>query len=261
MYMYMYPPVSANRSRSRFVTRHNGIAGSGRALDDAQRTEGRRLFAPAFTQLLDALHSLAELPAESTSWSADQHDEYKRFRYAVGDAITDVCKVLSPTVCLERTFAQLQGVLPGLAAAPAEGWRRAECCVWCMRQMVSNGDPQFFGAEVVGQLMRLLPALPAAGERHAEAIKTLMQTAKLDVMGLTEADAKTFQKALDSGTVFAKTCVQKSSNQNNKFDCTLITKSIKTPTSYRSYRFGTTNTIVCHQNFFNDMITTTVLNK
>lgn len=149
------------------------LAGSGRALDDAQRTEGRRLFAPAFTQLLDALHSLAELPAESTSWSADQHDEYKRFRYAVGDAITDVCKVLSPTVCLERTFAQLQGVLPGLAAAPAEGWRRAECCVWCMRQMVSNGDPTFFGAEVVGQLMRLLPALPAAGELQTTCIRTI----------------------------------------------------------------------------------------
>ena len=148
------------------------LAGSGRALDDAQRTEGRRLFAPAFTQLLDALHSLAELPAESTSWSADQHDEYKRFRYAVGDAITDVCKVLSPTVCLERTFAQLQGVLPGLAAAPAEGWRRAECCVWCKRQMVSNGDPTFFGAEVVGQLMRLLPALPAAGAAVAARVYT-----------------------------------------------------------------------------------------
>ena len=65
-------------------------------------------------------------------------------------------------------------------------------------------------------------AMPAAGVRHAQAIKTLMQQKNLDVMGLTEADAETFQEALDNDTVFAQACVQKSSNQKNKFDCTLV---------------------------------------
>ena len=89
-------------------------------------------------------------PTSTTSTSA----------YAVGDAITDVRA--QPHRLPRAHLAQLQGVLLARRRRAGGGPRRAECCVWCMRQMVSNGDPTFFG----GGGPCLLPALPAAGERR-----------------------------------------------------------------------------------------------
>jgi hypothetical protein len=67
-------------------------------------------------------------------------------------------QVMGSVQCLERVFTVLQATLPQLAAAPAAHWRQVEGCVYCMRQMVAANrvqDPAFFGAEVVGSLMRL----------------------------------------------------------------------------------------------------------
>jgi hypothetical protein len=85
-------------------------------------------------------------------------------------------QVMGSVQCLERVFTVLQATLPQLAAAPAAHWRQVEGCVYCMRQMVAANrvqDPAFFGADVVGSLMRLLPTLPAVGELQVTSIRTV----------------------------------------------------------------------------------------
>ena len=60
----------------------NELGASGRSLNDAQKEGCRRLFAPIFLQLIDALRRLAEFPPDSDSWSADRSDDFKSFRSA-----------------------------------------------------------------------------------------------------------------------------------------------------------------------------------
>ena len=154
------------------------LAGGGRVLSDSQRAVGRELFAPAYMQLVDSLRVLVEYPDDSDSMTDDDRDEFKKFRYSVGDVLSDACKVLTSVTCLERVFGVLQARLPALAADPAAHWRYVEGCVYSMRQMVAINrnqfsQPAFFSAEVVGNFMRLLPTLPAVGELQSTCIRTV----------------------------------------------------------------------------------------
>ena len=93
------------------------IAGGGRALGDAERSAARELFAPIYVALLDSLRVLGELPADSDTWHADQRDDFKRFRYAVGDVITDVCKARSEAIA-ERSLAPSRFPIPPSPPSP-----------------------------------------------------------------------------------------------------------------------------------------------
>ena len=70
------------------------LAGGGRMLEPPQRAACRQLFVPAFVQLVDSLRLLVLLPADSDTWSVDDRDDFKRFRYSVGDVLSDACKVM-----------------------------------------------------------------------------------------------------------------------------------------------------------------------
>ena len=70
------------------------LAGGGRMLEPSQRAACRQLFVPAFVQLVDSLRLLVLLPADSDTWSVDDRDDFKRFRYSVGDVLSDACKVM-----------------------------------------------------------------------------------------------------------------------------------------------------------------------
>lgn len=86
----------------------NEVAGSGKMLTEAQRSECTRLFAPVFLKLVDALRDLVEFPEDSSSWNADNIDDFKRFRYSVGDTINDACLVATSVAVIERLFITLQ---------------------------------------------------------------------------------------------------------------------------------------------------------
>lgn len=149
------------------------IAGGGRTLTDVQRVDARARFVPCFVELLRALRGLSEYPPDSDSWRDDERDDFRRFRYSVGDTLTDVCKVLSSSSCIEEAYQALTAKLPAFAAEPAALWRGVESCVFSARQMITSNEPAFFTAEVVYKLMQLLPTLPAVGELANTAIRTV----------------------------------------------------------------------------------------
>lgn len=152
------------------------VVGSGRVLNllsDAQRAECKTLFSPLFLQLIDHLRELAEFDADSDGWTADTHDDFKRFRYAVGDAIYDSCKVASSVAVISRLMAWLQEKLPAFAADPAGRWREVEGCVFCLRQSISKNDDTFFTSPAVAQFLQLLPTLPDVGLLVPQCIRTV----------------------------------------------------------------------------------------
>ena len=92
------------------------INGGGRMLSDEERPAVKALFAPLFLEVVDALRTLVELPSDSDTWSADDQDDFKRFRYAVGDAIFDSCKVASSVAVIAKLYETLQQKLPAFFA-------------------------------------------------------------------------------------------------------------------------------------------------
>ena len=102
------------------------LAGGGRVLSDEQRMVGRELFAPAYVQLVDSLRLLVEYAPDSDGWTDDDRDEFKKFRYSVGDVLSDACKVLTSVTCLERVFGVLQARHSTCPANASLSARRAE---------------------------------------------------------------------------------------------------------------------------------------
>ena len=59
------------------------LAGSGRMLETQHRATCRELFVPAYVQLVDSLRLLVEYPSDSDTFTDDDRDDFKRFRYSV----------------------------------------------------------------------------------------------------------------------------------------------------------------------------------
>ena len=149
------------------------LAGGGKMLRDEHKPAAKQLFAPVFLEVVDALRELVELPLDSETWSPDQQEDFKRFRYAVGDAIFDSCKVAGSVHVIDRLYARLQATLPAFQADPNAHWRVVEGCIYCLRQSISSNDPTFFSAGSVADVLRLLPSLPPVGTLQSTAIRTV----------------------------------------------------------------------------------------
>lgn len=76
---------------------------------------------------------------------------------------------------IEQLFVGLQAALPVFMSSPADNWRRIEAFIFCLRQSGSK-DPSFYKAGRVGELLQLLPTLPAVGELTTTAIRTVRMT-------------------------------------------------------------------------------------
>jgi hypothetical protein len=80
----------------------------------------------------------------------------------------------SRVACFARRLsATLQQKLPLFYQNPQQHWRQIEGCVYCLRQSISSNDPTFFAAPAVGELLQLLPTLPAIGQLQPTAIRTV----------------------------------------------------------------------------------------
>ena len=150
----------------------NEVAGSGKMLTEAQRTECKQLFAPLFLQLVGALRHLVACPEDSDTWNADAQDDFKRFRYQVGDAINDSCQVATSAAVIEQLMVSLQAALPAFNANPQAHWRQIEAHVFCLRQSGTR-EQNFYSAQRVGELLQLLPSLPNVGELTTTSIRTV----------------------------------------------------------------------------------------
>lgn len=83
-----------------------------------------------------------------------------------------VSQVATSVAVIEQLFLSLQAALPAFMAAPHERWREVEAYIYCLRQSGTK-EPTFFKASRVGELLQLLPSLPAVGELTTTAIRTV----------------------------------------------------------------------------------------
>ncbi|KAG2219346.1 hypothetical protein INT45_011254 [Circinella minor] len=107
-----------------------------------------------YDALVDIIISHLHYPDDSTSWSAEERDDFKDFRHEMGDTLKDCCQVLKPAACLTKPLVILQKLL----ADPNSKWQQIEAPIFSLRAMgaeVPDNEEQ-----VLPQILDLLSRLP-----------------------------------------------------------------------------------------------------
>ena len=129
--------------------------------EDVTRKENPRhaelmaAFTPCFVRWMTSLIALLRYPEDYDSQPADRQDDFKKFRYAVADAVVDACRVITADVCLERFWH----ALTELMGADECSWQGVEAVLYGVRSIarfVSKDESVF-----LPQIMQIIPTLPA----------------------------------------------------------------------------------------------------
>lgn len=92
---------------------------------------------PAFLQLASALRVHMRMPQDSESWGTDQADDFRKFRYACGDGLSDASRVCGGN-------AVLHDLIPSVVSAKSSGafdggdWRDAEAALQAVKMVAPS---------------------------------------------------------------------------------------------------------------------------
>ncbi|KAJ7932491.1 armadillo-type protein [Mycena leptocephala] len=114
------------------------------------------LFLDAYRALMRVIINHLHFPADSTSLSGQEADDFRAFRHVMGDTLKDCCLVLRTDTCLLTTY---QMITAALSRSPeAISWQEIEAPLFAMRSMGAEIDPSDDNA--VPKIMDLIPSLP-----------------------------------------------------------------------------------------------------
>lgn len=126
-------------------------------LDGERRDKARQAWTPAYLQLVRILVRAVMLPEQSDGWSADAHDDFRAFRYACGDSLSDAAKVAGGNVVLG---AIMESVRAGLEQLGSGVWRPLDGALHAAKAVSSLVSTQ--QQEPVASLLGAICALPLA---------------------------------------------------------------------------------------------------
>ena len=98
---------------------------------DPRHAELMAAFTPCFVRWMTSLIALLRCPEDYDSQPADRQDDFKKFRYAVADAVVDACRVIMADVCLERFWH----ALTELMGADECSWQGVEAVLYGVRSI------------------------------------------------------------------------------------------------------------------------------
>jgi transportin-3 len=113
------------------------------------------LFVDAYKSLMGVIIKHLHFPAETTSLTGQEADNFRAFRHVMGDTLKDCCFVLRTETCL---LAAYQLITNALARGPDVSWQEIEAPLFAMRSMGAEIDPE--DSSAVPKIMQLIPSLP-----------------------------------------------------------------------------------------------------
>lgn len=114
------------------------------------------LFVDAYKSLMGVIIKHLHFPAETTSLTGQEADNFRAFRHVMGDTLKDCCFVLRTETCL---LAAYQLITNALARGPDVSWQEIEAPLFAMRSMGAEIDPE--DSSAVPKIMQLIPSLPS----------------------------------------------------------------------------------------------------
>ncbi|KAL4241751.1 Armadillo-like helical [Abortiporus biennis] len=113
------------------------------------------LFLDAYKALMAVVIRHLHFPADLTSLSGQEADNFRQFRHVMGDTLKDCCYVLGADVCLLATYEMITTAL----AQPNASWQDIEAPLFSMRSMGAEVDAN--DDKAVPKIMDLIPRLPS----------------------------------------------------------------------------------------------------
>lgn len=107
-----------------------------------------------FAKLQSVIISRLHFPAEDSTLTAQEKDEFRTFRHRMGDTLKDCCHVLGATTCLRTSYDMVISAL----SKPSPSWQEIEAPLFSMRSMGAEVDSD--DDEVLPLIMDMLPKLP-----------------------------------------------------------------------------------------------------
>lgn len=122
-----------------------------------KKTSISPLFSDAYRALMGVVIGHLHFPADLTTLTAQEADNFRSFRHVMGDTLKDCCFVLGTNPCLLATYGM---ITTALSRNPdALSWQEIEAPLFAMRSMGAEVDPD--DNEVVPKIMDLIPSLPS----------------------------------------------------------------------------------------------------
>lgn len=114
------------------------------------------LFSDAYRTLMGVVIGHLHFPADLTTLSAQEAENFRSFRHVMGDTLKDCCFVLGTNPCLLATYNM---ITTALSRSPdVLSWQEIEAPLFAMRSMGAEIDPE--DNDVVPKIMDLIPSLP-----------------------------------------------------------------------------------------------------
>ncbi|EJF66951.1 ARM repeat-containing protein [Dichomitus squalens LYAD-421 SS1] len=114
------------------------------------------LFLDAYRALMGVIIRHLHFPADITSLTGQEAENFRSFRHVMGDTLKDCCYVLGTDKCL---IAAYELITNGLSRGPNISWQEVEAPLFAMRSMGAEVDPN--DDQAVPKIMDLIPSLPA----------------------------------------------------------------------------------------------------
>ena len=120
-----------------------------------KRSNVSPLFIEAFERLMSVIIQHLHFPAELTTMTGQEAENFRSFRHVMGDTLKDCCSVLGTNKCLS---AALEIITRAINKGPEATWQEIEAPLFAMRSMGAEVDPA--DAAVVPKIMNMIPLLP-----------------------------------------------------------------------------------------------------
>ncbi|EJD55376.1 ARM repeat-containing protein [Auricularia subglabra TFB-10046 SS5] len=111
-------------------------------------------FIQAYQALADIIIRHLHFPADASTLSLQEQDDFRSFRHHMGDTLKDCCYVLGSEPCLKRAYELLTTAM-GRATV---SWQEIEAPLFSMRSMGAHIDVN--DDDIIPKIMELVPQLP-----------------------------------------------------------------------------------------------------
>ena len=114
------------------------------------------LFLDAYKALMGVIIRHLHFPADVSSLTGQEAENFRSFRHVMGDTLKDCCYVLGTDKCLTAAYEM---IVNGLSRGANISWQEIEAPLFAMRSMGAEVDPN--DDQAVPKIMDLIPRLPA----------------------------------------------------------------------------------------------------
>ncbi|KAG6332079.1 hypothetical protein ID866_7007, partial [Astraeus odoratus] len=111
----------------------------------------------AYKTLTNVIIRHLRFPADMTTMTGQEADNFRSFRHVMGDTLKDCCLVLGADACLLNAYGLVRYALSG--SPTAVSWQEIEAPLFAMRSMGAEVDPS--DDNTVPKIMDLIPSLPS----------------------------------------------------------------------------------------------------